>query len=246
MKAFVLAAGLGTRLRPFTLEHPKALVPVGGMPMLLRVLSNLKTFGFDEVTVNIHHFGEQIIDFLECNTPEGMKINVSDERDDLLDTGGALLHANELLTSTASPILVHNVDILSNANLSALYDAHLAQGNDMTLLVSNRPSSRRLIFGDDMLLRGWHHVADDRFRPECFTPEGGDEELAFSGIYVISPNVIKMMEKMGYTGKFSIIDFMLSAKETLTVRGVRVDDLDLIDIGKPETLRQAENRFGQN
>lgn len=235
-----MAAGLGTRLRPFTLEHPKALVPVAGIPMLLRVLTNLKSYGFDEVTVNIHHFGEQILDYLDGNTPAGMKINISDERSELLDTGGALLHAKDSLCHTETPVLVHNVDILCDADLSALYDTHIAMGNDITLLVSNRKSSRRLIFGEDMMLRGWHHRDEDRYRPEGFSCREGDEELAFSGIYVISPKAIAEMERLGFSGKFSIIDFMLAAKETLTVRGVRVDDLQLIDIGKPETLRQAE------
>ncbi len=121
MKAMILAAGLGTRLRPWTLEHPKALVPVGGVPMLERVIVRLKDEGFDEIVVNIHHFGDQIIDFVRSKD-FGVKIFISDERGELLDTGGGLVYARELLGE--DPVLVHNVDILSNADLKSFMRKH--------------------------------------------------------------------------------------------------------------------------
>lgn len=124
MKAMILAAGLGTRLRPWTLQHPKALVPVGGIPMLHRVITSLTAQGFDDITVNIHHFGQQIIDFL--NSKEyGTRINISDERGHLLDTGGGIVHASKFLCADAEPFLVHNVDILSDADLCGLMKAHI-------------------------------------------------------------------------------------------------------------------------
>ena len=142
----ILAAGLGTRLKPWTLEHPKALVPVDGIPMLERVILKLKSQGFDEIVVNVHHFAGQITDFLDSKD-FGIKISISDERGGLLDTGGGLVHARHLLEG--EPFLVHNVDILSNADLSALMHFHESEGNDVTLLTSDRKSSRKLLFDED-------------------------------------------------------------------------------------------------
>ena len=151
MRAMILAAGLGTRLKPWTLEHPKALVPVDGIPMLERVILKLKSQGFDEIVVNVHHFAGQITDFLDSKD-FGIKISISDERGGLLDTGGGLVHARHLLEG--EPFLVHNVDILSNADLSALMHFHESEGNDVTLLTSDRKSSRKLLFDEDGSLKG--------------------------------------------------------------------------------------------
>lgn len=243
MKAFVLAAGLGTRLRPFTLEHPKALVPVGGVPMLRRVLDSLSSQGFCDVTVNIHHFGDQIVDYLFDCPVNGVNVSISDERAELLDTGGAILHAREYLEADALPFLVHNVDILSDADLQGLYDAHRKDGNDVTLLVSERESSRRLVFDAAGRLKGWHHVGEGRYRPEGFVPSDGDVEYAFSGIHVMSSTVFSAMERLGYSGRFSVIDFLLSACGDLKIKAFKSDNLHLIDIGKPATLSQANGLF---
>ena len=239
MKAFILAAGLGTRLKPWTLSHPKALVPVGGVPMLGRVIDNLKKQGFDDISLNIHHFGSQILDFIG-EDPALNNIKVSDESECLLDTGGALLHALPLLGMTPDPVLVHNVDILSDADLKNLFKFHVDSDADATLLVSNRSSSRRLIFTPDMRLCGWHNLQTDEYKPAHFTPEAGAVELAFSGIYVISPSLIEKMSSFGFSGKFSIIDFFIAACSNCKILGVRADELNLIDIGKPETLSQAQ------
>lgn len=236
MKAFVLAAGLGTRLRPWTLHHPKALVPVGGIPMLERVILNLCSEGFSDVTVNIHHFGEQIVDFLD-NHDFGVKVNVSDERDGLLDTGGGLVRASSFFGS--APVLVHNADILSDANLRQLVEKHCENGADVTLLVSERESGRKLIFDQAMNLRGWHNIKENRFRPESVRLKPDDREYAFSGIYVVGNKAREEMRLIFGDTPFPVMDYLLSEKRSSTVVGVVDPSLHLIDIGKPETLRQA-------
>ncbi|MDE5923738.1 MAG: NTP transferase domain-containing protein, partial [Muribaculaceae bacterium] len=145
MKVFIPAAGLGTRLRPFTLTNPKALVEVDGVPMLERVILRLKREGFDEMVINLHHFGDKIEEFVKSHDNFGVNIAFSDERAELLDTGGALLHARRLLGGDDRPFLIHNVDILSDAPLRELIDRHQRSEAAATLLVSDRESSRRLI-----------------------------------------------------------------------------------------------------
>ena len=242
MKAFVLAAGLGTRLKPWTLSHPKALVEVGGVPMLKRVVENLKDQGAESITINVHHFASQILDFLKSENWDG-EINVSDESDLLLDTGGAILKAERFLASDDSPILVHNVDILSNADLRELVEAHEGNGADITLLVCDRKSSRQLIFNPENLLRGWHNLSTDEYKPEGFTPFENQKEYAFSGIYVISPRMIGVMKEKGFSGKFSIIDFFLAVCREYKVMAYPSENLRLIDIGKPETLARAQSEY---
>ena len=237
MKAFILAAGLGTRLKPWTLSHPKALVPVGEKPMLQRVIENLRKQGIDDISLNIHHFGNQILDFLKAQN--FIDIKVSDESDALLDTGGALLKAAPILCADDSPVLVHNVDIVSNADFGRLLAWHNKTKADITLLVSRRDSSRKLIFDQNMNLRGWHNLKTDEYRPEGFSMKPDYREYAFSGIYIISPSLISRMEKDGFSGKFSIIDYFLAQSDKRNIVGFPVEDLKLIDIGKPETLSQA-------
>ena len=232
----ILAAGLGTRLRPWTLEHPKALVPVGGVPMLERVILRLREQGFTRIVVNVHHFGGQIVEFLESRD-FGIDIAVSDETDRLLDTGGAILHAARLFEP--GPVLVHNVDILSNADLGTLMEAHCDSEADSTLLVSDRESSRKLIFDADMGLRGWRNLKEDIYRPEAFEMKGGYREYAFSGIHVAGERMISEMRRIERDEKFSVIDFLLSREQDCCVRGYLQGNLQLIDIGKPETLNIA-------
>lgn len=245
MKAFVLAAGLGTRLRPFTLEHPKALVPVGGVPMLERVLLRLKEEGFHRVVVNVHHFADQIIDFLKAKENFGLAVSISDERDSLLDTGGAILRARPLLGSDSEPFLVHNVDILSNAPLKQLMEHHLNSEAIATLLVSDRESSRRLCIDEKtMKLRGWCNLKDGSVKPEGYSL-GDDLPLAFSGIHILSPDQIYLeMERQGRVDKFSVIDFYIDACRHCEIKGTVTAGLEIIDIGKPETLKEAEIQLG--
>lgn len=236
----ILCAGLGTRLKPWTLEHPKALVPVGGIPMLRRVADNLRMQGFDDLTVNVHHFSDQIISYVEDGNLPGCNIKISDESDALLDTGGGILRAERLLAQSEEPFLVHNVDIMSNAELKSLYDNHVASGRDVTLLVSDRESSRKLIFEKENLrLKGWVNMATGEKRPAAIEESVNDRVLAFSGIYVMSVSVFEIMRRNGFSGKFPIMDFFLSTLGDMKIEAVVQSGLDIIDIGKPDTLRKA-------
>ena len=151
----IFAAGLGTRLKPLTEKIPKALVRVGDKTLLERVINKLKGAGTDKIVVNVHHFSNQIIDYLRRNDNFGVEILISDESDKLLDTGGGIKKASSLLSKT-SPVLIHNVDILSNVNLKSFYESNL--NNDATLLVSKRKTKRYLLFDSDMRLVGWTNI----------------------------------------------------------------------------------------
>ena len=236
MKAMIFAAGLGTRLKPLTDSMPKALVPVAGKPMLEHVIEKLKSVGFDEIIINVHHFADQIKDFLKANDDFGITIHISDETDMLLDTGGGIKKAAPYFNE---PVLIHNVDILSNIDLKELYDYHLSSGNDSTLLVSPRKTVRYLLFNESHRLCGWVNNATLQTQPQGFVyqPEI-QQEYAFSGIHVISPSLFKAMGNE-WTGKFSIMDFYLQTCKELKIGGYPKEDLQIIDIGKPETLAQA-------
>lgn len=242
MKAMILAAGLGTRLKPWTLSHPKALVPVGGVPMLERVIMRLKSQGFNKIVVNIHHFGEQIVEFLSQND-FGVEIRISDECGMLLDTGGGILNAKNLLVGDGEPFLIHNVDILSNADLAALMAYHKSCDNIATLLVSNRESSRKLISDAACRLKGWHNLTTGDLKPLGIRMSATDAEYAFSGIHVMSQSVFAEMLDAGYSGAFPIMDFYLDRAKCCRIGCLKCADLELIDIGKPETLQQADNLF---
>ena len=239
MKAMIFAAGLGTRLKPLTDHMPKALVPVAGRPMLEHVILKLKAAGFNELVINIHHFGEQILDFLRANQNFGLTIHISDERDCLLDTGGGIRKAEPFFRGN-EPFLVHNVDILSDTDLKALYEYHRQSGNDATLLASRRKTIRYLLFDDEKRLCGWINKDTLQTKPVGFAynPEH-HHEYAFSGIHVISPSLFHYMDER-WTGKFSIMDFYLQTCHEARIGGRLTDTLRLIDIGKPETLTQAE------
>lgn len=238
MNAMILAAGLGTRLKPWTLEHPKALVPVEGEPMLGRVIKNLIRQGFDYIVVNVHHFADQIVDYLAAND-FGVEIAVSDESGVLLDTGGGLVKAEPLLRLERGPVLVHNVDILSNADLHGLMMRHEELGGVATMLVSDRESGRKLIFDREMRLRGWHNLSTGEYRPEGFRTSSGENELAFSGIHVVSGEMISEMKRINGVGKFPVMDYYLSPRRIGEVYGYCQSGLKVLDIGKPASLTRA-------
>ena len=242
MKALILAAGLGTRLRPITDTMPKALVSVGGKPMLQRAMENLKGAGFDEVAVNVHHFGQQIIDFLDDNRNFGMTVHISDERGQLLETGGGIKKAARLFTGD-EPFLVCNVDILTNAAFDEVYAHHVRSGNDATLLVSQRNTTRYLIFGrENGLMCGWHNKKTGEIRPEGFSFDAGLHlEVAFSGVHVISPSLLRYMDEgERWSGRFSIIDFYIDVCRKARIGAYIQEGLELLDIGKIDTLRRIE------
>ncbi len=238
MQAMIFAAGLGTRLKPLTDHTPKALVKVGGEPLLKHVILRMKGAGFERIVVNVHHFADQIEGYLSAQQNFGMDIRISDERQSLLDTGGGIRHARPLF-DPASPILVHNVDILSNVDLRSFYTkAH----GDATLLVSQRTTKRYLLFDSDgsCRLKGWTNVETNEVR----TPHQGllpDQCLryAFSGIHVFSPNLFGIMDE--WPERFGIIDFYLKACADRGIYGCVDHDLRLMDVGKMETIDQAEH-----
>lgn len=238
MKAMIFAAGLGSRLKPLTDTMPKALIPLNGKPMLEHVILKLKAAGFQHIIINVHHLGEQIIDFLTANDNFGLDIQISDERDYLLDTGGAIKKAMRFLQGK-EPFLVHNVDIISDIDLKALYAYHLAHESLATLVVSKRETSRYLLFDKDAKLCGWRNRETGEvksyypdFDPLQYT------EYAFAGIHVLSPQIFEWMDE--WTGKFPIINFYLSICAKTTIQAYPAEDLTLFDVGKPDFLAKAE------
>ena len=233
-QAMIFAAGLGTRLRPLTDTMPKALVRVGGEPLLHRVIMNLKSAGFERIVVNVHHFAEQIIDYLKTNDNFGLDIRISDESDALLDTGGGIRKAAPLF-DPSSPILIHNVDILHNVDLSTFYESAIS--HDATLMVSKRQTSRYLIFNDDMRLRAWVNIKTGEVKPQSSQSSEG-LRAAFSGLHVFSPRLFPLMAE--WPDKFGIIDFYLDACHKADIRGILNTNLRLLDVGKLDSLSEAE------
>ncbi len=241
MKAMIFAAGLGTRLRPLTDNCPKALVKVAGRPMLEHVIRHLISYGFTDIVVNIHHFGQQIIDFLEANDNFGADIKISDERGELLDTGGGILKARPLLDD-GQPFLVHNADIMTDLNLADFYNWHLAHNADASVLVANRKTSRYFVFSPDRRLQGWENVNTGETRPVGFAPSEGQLQLAFGGVHVISPSIFDALNGYSSEAKFSITPFYVDSCQQLKIMGYTPDTAyRWFDIGSPEKLAQAEN-----
>ena len=234
MKAMIFAAGLGTRLRPLTDTMPKALVPVDGKPLLHHLLCKLQQAGCSQVVVNVHHFAQQIADYVATHD-YGMRIDLSDESDMLLDTGGGLRKAASLLKGD-EPILVHNVDILSNLDIAQLMATH-SSDNLATVVVSPRDTSRYLLFDNAMRMRGWNNIKSGEVKPQ-----GLDiselRPLAFAGIHVVSPHIFEEMESM--PAKFSIIDFYLQAMTEHRIMGHTPPQFAMLDVGKTDTLQPAE------
>jgi NDP-sugar pyrophosphorylase family protein len=211
--------------------------------MLEHVIDKLKAAGFDEIVINVHHFAQQIIDFVKAKDNFGIQIWISDETEELLDTGGGIKKASHFFDE---PFLVHNADILSNVDLKSLYEYHLVSGNDATLLVSPRKTIRYLLFDEKNRLCGWVNKGTLQTKPEGFVyqPEV-QKEYAFGGIHVISPTLFNYMGDE-WTGKFSIMDFYLQTCKEAHLGGYAKEDLQLIDIGKPDTLAKAEDFIRQN
>ena len=239
MKAMVFAAGLGTRLKPLTLTMPKALVPLDGVPMLERVIRNIISCGITDVVVNIHHFGDQIIDFLARNHNFGINIAISDERNLLLDTGGGILHAQSLLEGD-EPFLVHNADIFTDLDLSSIINHHRASGADATLLVKQRTTQRYLVFDRQNRMQGWTNVATGEVKPQSLAIDSSMHLMAFGGVHVISPKIFAHLRNFATEPKFSIMPFYIAGCQHLNIQGFNPSGYNWFDIGKMETLREAE------
>ncbi|MDN5553837.1 sugar phosphate nucleotidyltransferase [Prevotella sp.] len=255
MQAMIFAAGLGTRLKPLTDSMPKALVRVGGEPLLKRVIFRLKDAGFNSIIINVHHFASQIIDYLKENDNFGLDIKISDETSGLLETGGGIKKAIPLFNPN-DQILIHNVDILSNVDLKKFYHVdrrvmckscgvpHRQAG--AVLLVSWRKTKRYLMFNDDMLLVGWLNIETGEIKsPYAEVKSSTIDKLrenykmyAFSGIHSFSPQLFPFMSD--YPDKFPIMDFYLQNCDKIAIKGYVKEDLKLMDVGKLDTIDNAE------
>jgi len=240
MKAMVLAAGLGTRLRPLTNGRPKALVEIAGRTLLEITLTRLKGFGIHDVIVNVHHFADTIVEYLKSRDNFGIHIEISHE-ETLLDTGGGLKKAGWFFAGDSEPFVLHNVDVISTIDLAEMLRCHNARQALATLAVKQRPSSRPLIFDQGLRLCGRRLVREQKV--EMIRPAPEPLDLAFAGVHVISPSLPSMLEE---TGSFSIIpSYLRLAGQGKPIFGFRADRYSWRDVGSPESLKEAAAELGQ-
>jgi len=242
-QAMILAAGLGTRLKPLTDTMPKALVPVGGTPLLDLNIRKLQAQGYDRFVVNVHHFAQQIVDYV-AQQDYAPLVRFSDETDGLLETGGGLKKAAPLFLDD-TPVLIHNVDILDNVDYDWLARQHQPD-EDAVLLVSPRKTKRYLLFDNAMRLMGWKNIETGEIKsPYEYIRRTGLSQhgeplnmFAFSGIHSFSPRLFPLMDR--FPDRFGIIDFYLSVCHRSRIVGLLKDDLRILDVGKLDSLHDAE------
>jgi len=238
MKAMILAAGLGTRLRAMTATRPKALVQIGDRTLLEITLTRLRDFGVTDVIVNVHHFAEMIVEYLQAHDNFGLHIEISRE-DLLLDTGGGLKKAGWFFAKTSEPFILHNVDVISTVDFSKMLAFHRANDALATLAVQKRESSRYLIFDEHSQLCGWRRVKENKL--DMVRSSENTQEVAFAGIHIISPRLIPMITE---SGTFSIIPVYLRlAGLGEKIVGFRADDSAWRDLGTPENVAEARREF---
>jgi len=245
MKAMILAAGLGTRLRPITDNRPKALVEIGGRTLLEITLSRLRAFGVREVIINVHHFPDMIIEYLRTNSNFGMHIEISRE-ETLLDTGGGLKKAAYFFTKGSGraeePFILHNVDVVSTIDLQRMIHFHTERRALATLAVQERETSRYLLFDEHLQLCGWKPGRDQK--AEIARASRQNQALAFSGIHVISPRLLSMITE---EGAFSIItSYLRLAAHGEKILAFRADEYYWRDLGRPENVAQAAQDMKQH
>lgn len=243
MLAMIFAAGLGTRLKPFTDSHPKALFPIGGKTLLQRQIEMLSGAGIRDIVINVHHFAEQITRYLTDNQDFGCNILISDERDALLDTGGGLRKALHTY-GAAEPMVACNVDILSNISLPTFLQ-HAERDALATLVVSERTTQRYLLFDGERRLKGWTNTATGELRPYPIAHADDYQRLAFSGMQVVSPRMLQYMDEVANIkgDKFSLIDLYLHVCEQHPEEVIRAyvpADYRMMDMGKTAQLGEAE------
>lgn len=243
MKAMIFAAGLGTRLRPLTNDRPKALVEVGGVAMLERVITRLKSHGITEIVINIHHFGEKIIDFVKENNNFGINIYISDERDLLLDTGGGILKAQQWLDGN-EPIIIHNADILTDFDLHKMVEQHINSNADATLLVADRKTARYFYIGENNRLNGWTNISTGEVKPADYIALNTDKLRAFGGVHIVSPSIFSELQNYSTEPTFSITPFYIDRCKDLKIMGYTPNEkYQWHDIGKIESIAIAEQEF---
>ena len=250
--AMILAAGLGTRLKALTQDKPKALVPLNGKPLLQHCIENLTANGFHHIVINVHHFGEQIIDFVEHHQFDA-DIEISDERDLLMDTGGGIVKATPLFKDSKT-VLVHNVDIISNVDLRAIGQQFLASGDDAWLLTQERETNRKLLFDVNGQLMGWENKAEQQYKwvhdsqsalrpfegpqgPQAQGPSLYYKEMAFSGLHFFRSDLFAGFEEKPQ----SVIDLYLKLAKDNRILSKTIQPDYWFDLGKPEQLLAAEN-----
>jgi NDP-sugar pyrophosphorylase family protein len=240
MKAMILAAGLGTRLRPLTNDRPKALVEVAGRTLLEITIARLKSVGVSEVMINVHHFADMVIEYLKENHDFGLRVEISRE-DVLLDTGGGLKKAAHFFLETPEePFFLHNVDVISNIDLLRMVEVHREQGALATLAVQERETSRYLLFDEALQLSGRRLGREGT--AEIVRSAARLQALAFSGIHVISSRLLSMMTE---EGAFSIITtYLRLAGQREKILGFLADGYYWRDLGKPESVRKAAEEMG--
>ncbi|MGL4630662.1 MAG: nucleotidyltransferase family protein [Leadbetterella sp.] len=237
ISGFILAAGLGTRLKPWTDHHPKALAIVNGKSLLQRNIEYLQSFGILDIVVNVHHFADQIVDSIQQNNGWGSKVMISDETDKVLETGGGLLKARPLLEKFEKTVLM-NCDILTDLNLTDMIHFHSQQNAVSTLAVTQRETSRYLLFNEDSEMVGWQNVktSETKLPRPCSSPVA----LAFSGIHMLSNRIF---DQIKLTEKFSTIDLYLDICAHQKIVGFEHTGSRVLDVGKPEAIFEAEKLF---
>ncbi len=233
----ILAAGLGTRLKPFTLHHPKALAMVNGKSLLQRNIEYLQAHQIFDVIINVHHFAKQIVDAVATNNGWGSNISISDESGEVLETGGGLLKAKDFFEADSN-FLLHNVDMLTNINITEMAQKHIEQNALATLAISDRNSSRAFLFNKESLLGGWQNTITNeqiiKNTSNQLTP------FAFSGMHIINSNIFKHITQ---TGKFGMVEVYLDLCTNHNIYGYNHSGCKLQDVGKPESILEAEKLF---
>ncbi len=248
MQAMIFSAGLGTRFKPWTDKHPKALALVNKKPLLQRNIEYLQQFGIKDIIVNVHHFAEQIETVIVENDGWGSNILVSDERDELLDTGGGLLKAKELFTP-GQRFITCNVDILTDLDINKLLAFHEQHKPLISFAVTNRKTSRYLLFDEINRLCGWRNTKTGEEKgPHLTSPQGGGtstllSEKAYSCVVIFEYDIFRLLEENNFSGKFSLIDVYLKLASDHLILGYDHSGDRLVDVGKPESIALAEAIF---
>jgi len=238
MKAMIFAAGLGTRFKPFTDTHPKALAVVNGKSLLQRNIQYLQQYGISNVVVNVHHFSNQIIEAITSNKGWGSNVVISNEEDSVLETGGGLLKAKDALLGET--FITINVDILTSLDISKLVQFHQSQKAFITLCTADRTTSRFLLFNEENRLCGWRNIKGTETLEKIVVPSSHLAQKAYSGIAVFEPEVLDLIP---FSGKFSIIDVLLHLAPTQKIVGFNHSHDKWIDVGRPESVPVAEALF---
>lgn len=240
MKAMILAAGLGTRLKPWTDHHPKALALVNGKSLLERNILYLQQFGIREVLVNVHHFADQIKEAIEINKGWGSHVTISDETDEVLETGGGLKKAGRYFEKEEDFVMM-NADILTQLDLGKMIAEHKTIQPLATLAISERNTSRYFLFDNNGYLKGWRNVQTGEEKPAGISVQiPGLKQMAFSGIHVINSSLLQLIKR---EGKFSMVDVYLDLCHSHTIKGYDHTGAILVDVGKPESILKAEQFF---